>query len=201
MKRAILIITVLFIAVISTACINNFAVQELNNKAQMYLNNGDYEAAIDRLQASLDLDSTIYETNYNLGVAYIKANKYKEAIDVLKKAAEINPERSDSYYSLAVAQESYAHQLLNMNIQSSNENNNLSEDDMDETETDMKTADDTVLSMSPERRKITARELYASAMSSYKTYLEKAPDAKDKEQVDSEIKSLEEEIRQLGQCE
>ena len=41
MKKAILIVTVLFIAVISTACINNFAVQELNNKAKIYLENGD----------------------------------------------------------------------------------------------------------------------------------------------------------------
>ena len=32
MKKALLIASVLFIAVITTACINNIAVQELNNK-------------------------------------------------------------------------------------------------------------------------------------------------------------------------
>ena len=195
MKRAILIITVLFIAVISTACINNFAVQELNNKAQVYLNNGDYEAAIDRLQASLDLDSTIYETNYNLGVAYIKANKYKEAIGVLKKAAEINPERADSYYSLAVAQESYGQKLLNMSTKASSEDNSIENNDDYDTEKESADEDE---ALSVEQRKAKAVELYNDAVASYKKYLEKAPDAKDKDDINNEINSLEEEINKLG---
>ena len=33
MKKALMIASVLLVAVISTACINNIAVQELNNKA------------------------------------------------------------------------------------------------------------------------------------------------------------------------
>ncbi len=195
MKRALLIITVLFIAVISTACINNFAVQELNNKAQVYLNNGDYEAAIDRLQASLDLDSTIYETNYNLGVAYIKANKYKEAIGVLKKAAEINPERADSYYSLAVAQESYGQKLLNMSTKASSEDNSIKNNDDYDTEKESADEDE---ALSVEQRKAKAVELYNDAVASYKKYLEKAPDAKDKDDINNEINSLEEEISKLG---
>lgn len=195
MKRALLIITVLFIAVISTACINNFAVQELNNKAQVYLNNGDYEAAIDRLQASLDLDSTIYETNYNLGVAYIKANKYKEAIGVLKKAAEINPERADSYYSLAVAQESYGQKLLNMSTKASSEDNSIENNDDYDTEKESADEDE---ALSVEQRKAKAVELYNDAVASYKKYLEKAPDAKDKDDINNEINSLEEEISKLG---
>lgn len=195
MKRALLIITVLFIAVISTACINNFAVQELNNKAQVYLNNGDYEAAIDRLQASLDLDSTIYETNYNLGVAYIKANKYKEAIGVLKKAAEINPERADSYYSLAVAQESYGQKLLNMSTKASSEDNSIENNDDYDTEKESADEDE---ALSVEQRKAKAVELYNDAVASYKKYLEKAPNAKDKDDINNEINSLEEEISKLG---
>ena len=195
MKRALLIITVLFIAVISTACINNFAVQELNNKAQVYLNNGDYEAAIDRLQASLDLDSTIYETNYNLGVAYIKANKYKEAIGVLKKAAEINPERADSYYSLAVAQESYGQKLFNMSTKASSEDNSIENNDDYDTEKESADEDE---ALSVEQRKAKAVELYNDAVASYKKYLEKAPDAKDKDDINNEINSLEEEISKLG---
>ncbi len=195
MKRALLIITVLFIAVISTACINNFAVQELNNKAQVYLNNGDYEAAIDRLQASLDLDSTIYETNYNLGVAYIKANKYKEAIGVLKKAAEINPERADSYYSLAVAQESYGQKLFNMSTKASSEDNSIENNDDYDTEKESADEDE---ALSVEQRKAKAVDLYNDAVASYKKYLEKAPDAKDKDDINNEINSLEEEISKLG---
>ena len=113
MRKAILVVTVLFIAVISTACINNFAVQELNNKAKVYLDSGDYEAAINRLQASIDLDSTIFETHYNLGIAYIKNKQYKKAIEALSKAIDLNSECADAYYSLAIAQEAYAEELCN----------------------------------------------------------------------------------------
>ena len=67
MKKVMLILAVLFIAVISTACINNFAVQELNNKAKTFMDQGDYDSAINRLQSSIDLDGTIFETHYNLG--------------------------------------------------------------------------------------------------------------------------------------
>ena len=37
MKKAFLLASILFISVISTACINNFAVQELNNKAKEFM--------------------------------------------------------------------------------------------------------------------------------------------------------------------
>ncbi len=198
MKRTILIITILFIAVISTACINNFAVQELNNKAQVYLNNGDYESAIDRLEASIDLDNTIFETHYNLGVAYIKSERYSEAIKTLSKAIEINKENADSYYSLAVAQESYANEMLELN-----ENNSVaskSDDDSEEIdEPSNKKIDDTAIKMTPEQRKIAAIELYTSAISSYKKYLEIDGKAKDAEDIKNQIKSLEEELRELGQ--
>lgn len=198
MKRTILIITILFIAVISTACINNFAVQELNNKAQVYLNNGDYESAIDRLEASIDLDNTIFETHYNLGVAYIKSERYSEAIKTLSKAIEINKENADSYYSLAVAQESYANEMLELN-----ENNSIaskSDDDSEEIdEPSNKKIDDTAIKMTPEQRKIAAIELYTSAISSYKKYLEIDGKAKDAEDIKNQIKSLEEELRELGQ--
>ena len=46
MKKAFLLLTVLLISVLSTACINNFAVQELNNKAKEFMDKGDYSSAI-----------------------------------------------------------------------------------------------------------------------------------------------------------
>ena len=84
MKKALLIASVLFIAVISTACINNVAVQNLNNKAAEFMEKGDYEAAMNRLEASIDLDATMYETYYNLGIAATNAKKYEKAIDALE---------------------------------------------------------------------------------------------------------------------
>ncbi len=192
MKRAILIITILFIAVISTACINNFAVQELNNKAQTYLNNGDYESAIDRLEASIDLDSTIFETHYNLGVAYIKSEKYEEAIKALSKAIELNSDKPDSYYSLAVAQESYADEILELNEKpSSNSDDDISDNNQSKKQ-------NSAINMTPEQRKAAAIELYTSSIASYKKYLEKAPDKKDFEDINNQIKSIEEELLELG---
>lgn len=192
MKKAILIVTVLFIAVISTACINNFAVQELNNKAKIYLENGDYDAAINRLQSSIDLDSTIFETHYNLGVAYIKNRQYKKAIEALSKALELNSEYADAYYSLAVAQEAYAQELLDV----SSEPSTVSSEDSNENE-DVK-VDEDIKKMSPEQRKLTAAELYTNAVASYKKYLLKSKEAKDADDINNQIKSIEEELAKLG---
>lgn len=192
MKKAILIVTVLFIAVISTACINNFAVQELNNKAKIYLENGDYDAAINRLQSSIDLDSTIFETHYNLGVAYIKNKQYKKAIEALSKALELNSDYADSYYSLAVAQEAYAQELLDAN----SETPAVASDDTEVAE-DTK-VDEDIKKMSPEQRKLTATELYTNAVASYKKYLSKSKDAKDTDDINNQIKSIEEELSKLG---
>jgi tetratricopeptide (TPR) repeat protein len=108
MKKAIFIVTILFVAVISTACINNIAVQELNNAAKSYMEKGDYNSAIDRLESSLELDSNVYETYYNLGVAYIEAKQYTKAIDMLDKAKGLNSKYANTYYTLGVAQENYA---------------------------------------------------------------------------------------------
>ena len=91
MKKALLIASVLFIAVISTACINNIAVQELNNKAAEYMQKGDYESAMNRLQASIDLDATMYETYYNLGIAATNAKKYETAIEAFENGLKIKP--------------------------------------------------------------------------------------------------------------
>ncbi len=192
MRKAILVVTVLFIAVISTACINNFAVQELNNKAKVYLDSGDYDAAINRLQASIDLDSTIFETHYNLGIAYIKNKQYKKAIEALSKAIDLNSECADAYYSLAIAQEAYAEELCN------------SSDDTEENKTVNRLDDEENIVapkepvMSKEERRRTAIELYTNAVASYNKYLEKTGNAKDKEDIQNQIKSLEEEITKLG---
>lgn len=111
MKKALLIASVLLIAVISTACINNIAVQELNNKAAEYMEKGDYESAVNRLQASIDLDSTMYETYYNLGIAATKAKKYDVAIEAFKNGLKIKPDFTDFHYSLATAQIEYSDSL------------------------------------------------------------------------------------------
>ena len=37
MKKALLLVSILFVSIVTTACINNLAVQELNTKAKAYL--------------------------------------------------------------------------------------------------------------------------------------------------------------------
>ena len=113
MKKAFLLATILFISVISTACINNFAVQELNNKAQDFMEKGDYASAIERLKSSVDLDGSIFETQYNLAVAYTKAEDYANAIKTYNDAIKLNPDFPDSYYSLAVCEENLAKDIKN----------------------------------------------------------------------------------------
>ena len=108
------------IVIITTACINNLAIQELNNKAESYLNNGDTQTAICRLKSSLDLDDEIYQTHYNLAIAYNTIGNYKESIQESKKVLELKPDFKIAYYTMAVAQEAYAYELLE-NIQDNNE--------------------------------------------------------------------------------
>ena len=73
------------------------AVQELNNAAKTYMEKGDYDSAIERLESSLELDSSIYETHYNLGVAYISAKQYDKAIDSLNRALKLNSKYANTY--------------------------------------------------------------------------------------------------------
>ena len=167
MKKALLIASVLFIAVISTACINNIAVQELNNKAAEYMQKGDYEAAMNRLQASIDLDSTMYETYYNLGIAATNAKKYETAIEAFENGIKIKPEYADFYYSLAVAQAELAEELV--------------ENDEEDSKKEITEAD-----------KTKSQELKEQAIKNVEKYLEINSQIKDKEEVEEFLKDLKE---------
>lgn len=168
MKKALLIASVLFIAVITTACINNIAVQELNNKAAEYMQKGDYESAVNRLQASIDLDSSMYETYYNLGIAATNAKKFEIAIEAFENGIKIKPDNADFYYSLAVAQSEWAENLT---------------EDIDEK----KVSDED---------KAKSEELKKLAISNASKYLEMKPDAEDKEAVEDLIEDLNKEAKE-----
>ena len=160
MKKALMIASVLLVAVISTACINNISVKELNNKAAEYMQKGDYESAMNRLQASLDLDSTMYETYYNLGIASINAKKYEKAIEAFEGGIKIKPDFADFYYSLGVAQADLADELVEE-----------TEDKKEITEED----------------KLKAVELKKSAVENLTKYLELKPTAEDKKTIEELI--------------
>lgn len=189
MKKAFLLVIVLFVSVLSTACINNLAVQELNNKAKGYLNNGDYENAISRLKSSIDLDSTIFETHYNLGIAYTQAEKYPEAVEAFQSALKLKPDFADTYYSLAVAQENYAKDIIDGSLKK--------DDDKDKDKEELKKEDSDIDSddkgkkkeLSAEEKNKVA-ELFTSAIDSYGRYLQTKTDINDKEEVEQKMEYL-----------
>lgn len=170
MKKALLIACVLLIAVVSTACINNMAVQELNNKAAEYMQKGDYVSAMNRLQASIDLDSTIYETYYNLGIAATNAKKYDVALDAFEKGMKLKVDYPNFYYSLAVAQSSYADELVETTIYDPEK-------------------EETVEHKVTEEDKLKASDLKKQAVMNLAKYLELSPQAEDKKDVEELIEA------------
>ncbi len=186
MKKVFLIASILFVAVASTACINNLAVQDLNNKAQVFMEKGDYTQAIERLKSSIDLDPSIFETHYNLAVAYTKAEDYVNAVEEYKKAIQIKPNVADTYYSLATAENNLAIDM---------EQGNIRMNDVDGSLYSPKVADENEVS---EKVKLTDKEkefvaeLYDSAVKNYEKYLELNPNAKDKKDVEDLIKQIQE---------
>lgn len=112
MKKALLLVAVLLVSVFTTACINNLAVQELNTKAKDFMEKGEYQSAIERLKSSLDLDSSIFETHYNLAVAYTQNEDYELAIQAYEDAIKLKPEFKESYYSLAICEENFAKDII-----------------------------------------------------------------------------------------
>lgn len=185
MKKAFLLVVILFVSVISTACINNLAVQELNNKAKDSLNSGDFETAISRLKSSIDLDSTIFETHYNLGIACTQAEKYPEAVDAFKNAIKLKPSFADAYYSLAVAQENYANGIIDGSIK-----NKVKVKASEEAKPASVVAENKLTN--EEKAQVT--QLINDSVSAYSTYLEKGKNIDDKDQVEQKIEFLKSQL-------
>ena len=180
MKKIILLITILFVSVISTACINNLAVQELNNKAKEYMEKGETDKAISRLRSSIDLDTSIFETHYNLGVALIQAKDYEEAITSLKNAVNLKPDFADSYYSLAIAYEGLADKIINGVDKESlvSDENPIIEEKINLTES----------------QKIKVVELLNAAIHNYNQYIVKKPEEKNNGKIEEQINYINKQI-------
>lgn len=182
MKKAFLLASILFISVISTACINNFAVQELNNKAKDFMDKGDYVSAIERLKSSVDLDGSVFETQYNLAVAYTKAEDYQNAIKTYGDAIKLNPDFADAYYSLAVCEENLAKDIISGAVKV-NSDNSIAKVETDEN------AQDTKVTLS-ENAKTMLSTLLNDAISDYSLYQDKSENTDDKTYVEEKIKEL-----------
>lgn len=183
MKKAFLLASILFISVISTACINNFAVQELNNKAKDFMDKGDYVSAIERLKSSVDLDGSVFETQYNLAVAYTKAEDYSNAIKTYAAAIKLNPDFADAYYSLAVCEENLAKDIISGAVKVNDDGTIEKVEEIDSEAEEVKV----VLSG---RAKETLGKLLNDAISDYGLYQDKSNEPDDRAFVDRKVKEL-----------
>ena len=183
MKKAFLLASILFISVISTACINNFAMQELNNKAKDFMDKGDYVSAIERLKSSIDLDGTVFETQYNLAVAYTKAEDYSNAIKTYNDAIKLNPNFPDAYYSLAVCEENLAKDIIAGEVKVNDDDSVTKAEDSDEEDI----SDKKELSENDKKMLTT---LLNNAISDYMIYQDKNPTSDDKAYVENKVKEL-----------
>ena len=183
MKKAFLLASILFISVISTACINNFAVQELNNKAKDFMDKGDYLSAIERLKSSVDLDGSVFETQYNLAVAYTKAEDYSNAIKTYAAAIKLNPDFADAYYSLAVCEENLAKDIISGAVKVNDDGTIEKVEEIDNEVEEVKV----VLS---DRAKETLGKLLNDAISDYGLYQDKSNEPDDRAFVDRKVKEL-----------
>lgn len=182
MQKLLSILLLLFISVITTACINNFAVQELNNKAKEYLDKGDTETAICRLKSSLDLDNTVYETHYNLGIAYLNAKDYDNAIKYFDETLQLKPNFPSVYFSKGVTYEEMFYEATE---------DSDDKEDID-TKKDENESKDSNIKFSP-------NELLSKSIENYKLYLENEKEASDYNDVSQKIKELEDKLSQLNE--
>ena len=185
MRKVLLIASILFVAVASTACINNLAVQDLNNKAKIYADKGDYVQAIERLKSSIDLDPSVFETHYNLAVVYTKAEDYINAIEEYKKVIEMKPDNADSYYSIAVAENNLAVDIEQLKVRMNIDDTLFTPNQSGETTIEL--TDELT-----EKEKNLVKELYDSAIANYQKYLELNPNADDKQEVETNIQKIQE---------
>ncbi|MCR5261115.1 MAG: tetratricopeptide repeat protein [Candidatus Gastranaerophilales bacterium] len=186
MHKSLLVVFIVFVSLVCTACVNRFAVQELNNNAKELLSQGKVDAAIARLESSIDLDESIFETHYNLAVAYIEAKKYDKALASLEKVKQLNPDFAEAYHSMGVCYEEKAYEIIN----EEKEDKKLSNDDEETAETSKK-------ELSTED-KIKVTEYLTAAIDSYNAYLTKKENAEDKEKVEQKIDELNKKIKEYS---
>lgn len=121
MRKLLLFLFILSIGVFTSACVNTFAVHELNQIAAEYLDAGDIDSAIARLESSVDLDDNIYESRYNLAVAYMRKNMCKEALEHIIVADKLANNEPAVYYTYGVASHCVAEMFINPKDKDGNE--------------------------------------------------------------------------------
>ena len=188
MQKTLLILGILVVTLFSTACVNKFAVQELNNNAKALIAEGRVDDAIARLESSIDLDEKVFETHYNLAVVYIQAKKYDKAIKSLEKTIELNPDFADAYYSMGVVYEDKAVDIINGEVK--DEDGNLVNEDIEQAADE----DSDAKKELTDAEKTQICDYITTAIDYYNKYLSKNSNADDKDKVNEKIESLNKDL-------
>ena len=203
MKKALLLVCILAISVATTACINNLAVQELNNKAAAFMEKENYPEAIERLKSSIDLDDSLFESHYNLAIAYTKNNDYISAVESYKKAIQLNPDFAEAYYSLAVTEENIITDIYSGNL-NVDEAGNITKSEDSNQDAEVNSSEEEFVSKDEykidDNAKAYVNEMTADAIKNYETYLEKGNAVSDRSEVEARIKELKANIEQSQQA-
>lgn len=178
MKKLILFSAIFMSAFCLTGCVNNQAVNTLNESAKALLEKGDAQGAVCRLESSLELDDTKYQTWYNLGVAYIEYGDLERAKENLEHVIEMKSDFADAYYSMAVVYENSAYSVINKKAQVAL--------DLDEENQNEET-------LSDEEREDSIFKLN-EAIRYYDIYTEKSKDKESIEEVRNQIGNLQKTI-------
>ncbi|MDD3150253.1 MAG: tetratricopeptide repeat protein [Candidatus Gastranaerophilales bacterium] len=153
-----------------TGCLSNLDIQKLNLRASQLMKEGDIDGAISRLEAINDLNPNLYQTRYNLGVAYYQKENYEKSIKELTKVIELNPQFADAYYTLGVIYESLAFTLIEQN-----EKNKINAD-----------------------TNIAIADYYKNSIKNYEDYLANSSDSAEKQAVQEKIAFLGENLKKYS---
>ncbi|MDD3594313.1 MAG: tetratricopeptide repeat protein [Candidatus Gastranaerophilales bacterium] len=158
--------------------LSNLDVQKLNEKAQVYMEQGEYDKAIARLESVIDLNDTLYQPYYNLGIAYNEKKDYKKSIEALDKAIKLKPDFSDAYYARSISYESAAFAIIN------------GEEDENSEEV---SSSDKAPELTIEQKAFVA-EYFEKSKADLNKYIEILKDPKDASEVKERILQLEKDI-------
>jgi len=126
MKKLLQFLFILILGVFCCACVNSYAVHELNEKAFKYIEDGDYNSAISRLSASVDLDGDVYDTRYNLANALLTVGRCEEGVPHAQFAVKLKPKEPIAYFNLGTIAFCAAENLLkDKNNDKNNKQKNL----------------------------------------------------------------------------
>ena len=143
-------------------------------RASAYVQQEDFEAAIDDYTLAIEYDDSESTHYINRGMVYIMVENYRLAVADFSEAIVLNPDDSDGYIYIGEAyllQDNYSDALINL---------------------------DTAIELDPENvlgyqlrgrvnRGLAQNE---AAIDDFRTYLELAPEADDRDEIESQIDAL-----------